>query len=498
MPNEVETVDAPKTADITKHDVEPVNKKENRSFYKKRVKIHPKRVWGTFRKLKWWIMALTLGVYYITPWLRWDRGFGAPDQAVLIDFPHRRFYFFFIEIWPQEVYYFAGMLIMAAVGLFLVTSIAGRAWCGYACPQTVWTDLFVWVERFVEGDRAARIRLDKAPMSASKAMKRVAKHTIWLLISIATGGAWIFYFADAPTLAHEFVTFQAPAAAYITVAVLTFTTYSLGGLMREQVCTYMCPWPRIQAAMMDEQSLTVTYKTDRGEPRGHYRKGESFDGRGDCVDCNACVVACPMGIDIRDGQQLECITCALCIDACDDVMKKIDRPRGLIDYDSVAAMNARVEGKPAKLRPIRGRTLAYFGLWAAIGIFMVVVFVNRSELNINVLRDRNPIYTTLKDGSIQNAYTFKILNKLRAERAVFLTIPKPAGANLKVVGSTETEGGITALFNVKPDTVESFRLLVRYPKDSITGESMDLVFELKDMDTGETAVYDSVFRAPKR
>ena len=251
---------------IEQHDVEPVNKPENRSLYKSRVKIHPKRVWGRFRQLKWWIMALTLGVYYITPWIRWDRGLGAPDQAVLIDIPGRRFYFFFIEIWPQEVYYFAGMLIMAAVGLFFVTSVVGRAWCGYTCPQTVWTDLFVWVERLVEGDRAARIRLDNAPMSVGKAAKRLSKYAIWLVISVATGGAWIFYFADAPHLAWDFIHFDADPVAYITVGVLTFTTFSLGGLMREQVCTYMCPWPRIQAAMMDEHSLTVTYKADRGEP----------------------------------------------------------------------------------------------------------------------------------------------------------------------------------------------------------------------------------------
>lgn len=498
MSNNASTASSEQTPDITRHDVEAVNKSENRSLYQKRIKIHSKRVWGTFRKLKWWIMALTLGVYYVTPWIRWDRGIGNPNQAVLLDIPHSRFYFFFIEIWPQEVYYFAGLLIMAAVGLFLITSVVGRAWCGYACPQTVWTDLFVWVERLVEGDRAARIRLDKAPLSIGKVTKRLTKFAIWLLISVATGGAWIFYFADAPTLLEDFIYFDAAPIAYITVAVLTFTTFALGGLMREQVCTYMCPWPRIQAAMMDEESLTVTYKHDRGEPRGAYKKGEPFENRGDCVDCNACVAACPMGIDIRDGQQLECITCALCIDACDDVMGKIGRPRGLIDYDSVAAMNARVEKRPAKIRPIRARTIAYFALWCAIGIFMLVVFVNRTELDINVLRDRNPIYTVLKDGSIQNAYTFKILNKARIERSVFLIVPEPAGATLKVVGAEEAGEAMTALFDVQPDTLQSFRIVVRLPKDAITDEAMDISFELKDMSSGETANYDSVFRAPKQ
>ncbi len=490
---EKETAAAP---EIERHDVEAVNKAANRSYYKKREKIHPKRVSGFYRKLKWWIMAATLGVYYITPWLRWDRGLGNPDQAVLIDFPNRRFYFFFIEIWPQEVYYFAGLLIMAAVGLFFITSLMGRAWCGYTCPQTVWTDLFIWVERIVEGDRGARIRLDKASMSVSKAFKRVTKHTIWLLISVATGGAWIFYFADAPQLAWDFVHFDAQPVAYMTVAVLTFTTYSLGGLMREQVCTYMCPWPRIQAAMMDEHSLTVSYKADRGEPRAAFRKGDSFDNRGDCVDCNACVVACPAGIDIRDGQQLECITCALCIDACDDVMARIGRPRGLIDYDSVAAMNDRIEGKPTKLRLVRFRTIAYFALWAAIGLFMLVVFVNRTELDINVLRDRNPIYTVLQNGSIQNAFTFKILNKERRERTMVLTATEPEGALLRIVGAAKTDPVATYTFEVKPDVLQSYRLLVQVPRSELDGQATDIVFELKDVSTGEIATYDSVFRAP--
>jgi len=336
-------IDAP---EVREYDVEAVNRKETRPpLYAPRKAIHPKRTHGFFRSLKWWIMAVTLGIYYITPWLRWDRGPGAPDQAVLVDIPGRRFYFFFIEIWPQEFYYIAGLLIMAGLGLFLVTSVVGRAWCGYACPQTVWTDLFVWVERIVEGDRSARIRLDKEPMSASKLSKRITKYVIWLLIAMGTGGAWVFYFADAPTLLRDLVTLQAPTVAYATVGVLTFTTFTLGGFMREQVCTYMCPWPRIQAAMMDEESLTVTYRTDRGEPRKPFEKNADWSQRGDCIDCKACVVVCPMGIDIRDGQQLECITCALCIDACDDVMGKIGRPRGLIDYDSIANDDAAARAR---------------------------------------------------------------------------------------------------------------------------------------------------------
>tara|TARA_R110001592_G_scaffold70815_5_gene216721 strand:- start:2432 stop:3931 length:1500 start_codon:yes stop_codon:yes gene_type:complete len=488
-------IDAP---EVREYDVEAVNRKETRPpLYAPRKAIHPKRTHGFFRSLKWWIMGITLGIYYITPWLRWDRGPGAPDQAVLVDIPGRRFYFFFIEIWPQEFYYIAGLLIMAGLGLFLVTSAVGRAWCGYACPQTVWTDLFIWVERLVEGDRGARIRLDKEPMSAAKAVKRITKYVIWLIIAMGTGGAWVFYFADAPTLLTDLATGQAATVAYATVGVLTFTTFTLGGFMREQVCTYMCPWPRIQAAMMDEESLTVTYRTDRGEPRKPFEKNTDWSQRGDCIDCKACVVVCPMGIDIRDGQQLECITCALCIDACDDVMGKIGRPRGLIDYDSIANDERRREGKETKLRLFRPRTLFYFALWALIGLGMVYVLLTRSDLDINVIHDRNPLYTTLSDGSIRNGYTFKILNKAREQRTLTLHASGLHGAKLKVVGSEDMGDSPDPYFTVKPDRLQSFRLLVTVPSGTLKSDAADLRFVLKEINTGQTASYNSLFRGPQ-
>ena len=330
------------TVEIERLSAEAVNSAQTRRpLYEPRRKIFPKRAEGQFRRFKWLVMLVTLGIYYLTPWIRWDRGPYAPDQAVLIDLANRRFYFFFIEIWPQEFYFVAGLLVMAGFGLFLITSSVGRAWCGYACPQTVWVDLFLAIDRLVEGDRNARIKLDQAPWSARKLMLRAVKHTVWLVIAIATGGAWIFYFANAPTLLVELLTGQAAPIAYLTVAVLTATTYTFGGLMREQVCTYMCPWPRIQAAMLDEHSLTVTYNDWRGEPRTRHAKKAIAAGEqvGDCVDCNACVAVCPMGIDIRDGQQLECITCALCIDACDGVMEKIGKEKGLISYATLSDYN---------------------------------------------------------------------------------------------------------------------------------------------------------------
>ncbi|MBF9035295.1 cytochrome c oxidase accessory protein CcoG, partial [Rhodobacterales bacterium HKCCE2091] len=245
------------------------------SLYAAREPIFPRRVSGTFRTLKWRIMAITLAIYYVTPWLRWNRGPDLPDQAVLVDLANRRFYFFFVEIWSHEFYFVAGLLIMAGLGLFLFTSALGRVWCGYTCPQTVWTDLFLLVERWIEGDRNARVRLHRAPWDWHKWRLRVSKWAVWMLISVATGGAWVFYFTDAPTLARDLVTFDAPYVAYATIGILTATTFIFGGFMREQVCIYMCPWPRIQGAMMDEKTLTVAYRDWRGEPRTHGKKRHS-------------------------------------------------------------------------------------------------------------------------------------------------------------------------------------------------------------------------------
>ncbi|HKD47670.1 MAG TPA: cytochrome c oxidase accessory protein CcoG, partial [Rhizomicrobium sp.] len=333
---------------VARSEVEASNSAANRQLYKSRVPIYPKEVDGRYRRLKWAMMAITLSIYYLVPWIRWDRGPLAPHQAVLVDMAHERLYFFFIEIWPQEVYYITGLLILAAVSLFLINALFGRLWCGYSCPQTVWTDLFIWVETRIEGDRNARSRLAAAPWTPSKIAKRAAKHAIWLMFAVATGGAWVFYFADAPSLLHLFFTGSASVGTYATAAGLTFTTYWLGGLMREQVCTYMCPWPRIQAAMTDLDALSVTYRRDRGEPRGSHKKGESWDGRGDCIDCKQCVAVCPMGIDIRDGAQLECINCGLCIDACDDVMHRVGRPKGLIAYDTEANVLRRLKGEKSR------------------------------------------------------------------------------------------------------------------------------------------------------
>ncbi len=484
---------ADKRESVERSDAEPVNKKERRSLYQKRIKIYPRLARGGFRRLKWAIMAATLAVYYLTPWIRWDRGPNAPDQAVLIDFPGRRFYFFFIEIWPQEVYYLTGLLILAAIGLFLVTSMAGRVWCGYTCPQTVWTDLFIAVERIFQGDRASRIRLDKAGWSFNKIWRKLATHVSWVVIGACTGGAWVFYFADAPTLMTQLATFQAPAVAYVTIAVLTFTTYLLGGLAREQVCTYMCPWPRIQGGLLDEESLVITYHEDRGEPRGARKKGTHPTDLGDCVACNQCVAVCPMGIDIRDGQQLECITCALCIDACNGVMEKAGLPPNLISYDTLANVERVRAGEKPRLRLIRPRTLIYSGIIALVSLIMLFTLLTRSDLDVSILRDRNPLFVTLSDGSIRNGYTVKIINKQHAERHFTLAVEGLPGATIDVVGNDVSASDL----QVEPDNLESYRVFVSAPLDALDEDSTDLRFLITDKDSGTQVGYNSVFRGPK-
>lgn len=383
-------------------------------LYEKRKSVHPQRIDGPFRRFKWLVMVVTLAIYYITPWIRWDRGPYAPDQAVLVDLANRRFYMFGIEIWPHEFYFVAGMLIMAWIGLFLVTSAVGRAWCGYACPQTVWTDLFQHIDRFVDGDRNARMRLDKAPWGPGKIARRAFKWSIYLLISLLTGGAWILYFADAPTLMRDFLTGDAALVAYTTVGILTATTLILGGFLREQVCIYMCPWPRIQTAMLDEKSLIVTYKDWRGEKRGSVKKAEKNPGEyGDCIDCNQCVAVCPTGIDIREGPQIGCITCALCIDACDRVMAEVGRPRGLIDYATLEdCEHEAAGGTPRSVWKtlFRPRVIAYFSVWGGIGLAMLFALGVRTHTDMTVEQDRNPPFMVLSNGDVRNAYTIRLRN----------------------------------------------------------------------------------------
>lgn len=464
------------------------------SLYSAREPIFPRRVSGAFRRLKWWIMGLTLGIYYLTPWLRWDRGPNLPDQGVLIDLANRRFYFLWIEIWPHEFYFVAGLLIMAGLGLFLFTSALGRVWCGYTCPQTVWTDLFILVERWIEGDRNARVRLHHAGWDLKKWRLRLIKWAVWLGIAVATGGAWVFYFTDAPTLLVDLINGQAHPAAYITIAILTLTTFVFGGFMREQVCIYMCPWPRIQAAMMDPDTITVTYRDWRGDPRGKPRE----ETTGDCIDCMACVNVCPMGIDIRDGQQMECITCALCIDACDDIMDKIGKPRGLIDYMALSDEPAERAGEPP--RPLwqhilRPRTLIYTAMWSAIGFGLVYALFIRSDIELTVSPVRNPTYVLQSDGDIRNIYDVRLRNKSSEDRQFHISLTSDSILRIQLPGKDKSLS-----VTVPADTTTNQQVFVtaRRQDPASSTHTTDLRLWVEDLTSGSRASRATTFNGREK
>jgi cytochrome c oxidase accessory protein FixG len=481
--------------------------RETTPLYISRIKVHPQKIAGTFRRIKWAVLVFCLTVYYVAPWLRWDRGLNAPDQALLIDMPGRRAYFFSIEIWPQEVYFLTGLLIIGAIGLFFATSLLGRVWCGYACPQTVWTDLFMLVERLIEGDRNARIRLDKAPLSAGKIAKRAAKHAAWLVIALATGGAWVFYFQDAPTALRNIVTGAASVQTYFFVGLFTATTYMLAGWAREQVCTYMCPWPRFQSAMLDEQSLIVTYEAWRGEPRGKLKGGNKDEKHGDCIDCMKCVAVCPTGIDIRDGQQLECIDCGLCIDACNTVMPLIGRPNNLITFDTLANQAAEAAGGKAVYHLIRPRTIIYASLLIVVTAIMGVALFTRSHVGVDVLHERNPLFVSLSGGSVRNGYTLRILNKSHEEQTFDLHVDGLGDYKLSAIGNDQIADAAHPLtLKTPPDGVETYRLYVTVPPDALDKlhdmhheghvQEGKIEFNVKNLATGEVAEHHSIFIAP--
>lgn len=448
-------------------------------LFQKQEKIYPRRVWGKFRKLKWVAMIMLLGIYYGAPWLRWYRGEHSPDQAILIDMAHRRAYFFGIEIWPQEVYYLTGILILAAVGLFFITSLLGRVWCGYACPQTVWTDLFVWVERIVQGDRNARKKLDESPWTFEKIRKKGLTHLIWLLIGLFTGGAWVFYFNDAPTLFDQILHVDIPWSVGGWILGLSLSTYIMAGFAREQVCTYMCPYARFQSAMFDKNTLIIAYDETRGEPRGKHKAGTSWEGKGHCIDCDSCVVVCPMGIDIRNGLQMECIACGLCIDACNNVMDKIGLPRDLIRYDT--------ENR-APFRFFRIRTFWYIVLLSTVASLMFYSLMTRLPLELNVIHDRNPLFVTLSDGSIRNGYLIHILNKTHEDRTYVLSVRGLNGAELRIEGSRPMP---LDKLSVLADSIGSFRVFIASPKQPKV--RAEISFQVEDVNTGISDTKDTIF-----
>ena len=386
---------------------------DEQDLYQKRVPIFPRSVKGTFRNLKYGILFLAYGVYFLLPWLRWSRETG-PQQALLFDIDGRRFYIFDLVVYAQDIFWLAGFLIIAAWLLFFVTGLAGRVFCGYFCFQTLWTDVYMLIERLVQGERPARIRLFKSDWSGEKFFKLGVTHLLWILVSFATGLSFTLYWADAPQLVTDFFTGDAPFPAYATTLFLTLSTYVMAGLAREQVCTYMCPYARFQSAMFDRDTLIVAYDEKRGEgEKGRMKLSKSLkdidvrheQGYGDCIDCGYCVQVCPTGIDIRNGLQYQCITCALCIDACNEIMDSVGYPRNLISYTSDKALHGE------KTQMFKLKNIGYVvGIVATIAALAWSV-ATRSELELAVNQIRQPLSVTLADGHVQNSYELKISNK---------------------------------------------------------------------------------------
>jgi len=369
-------------------------------LYARRQKIYPREVHGLFAGLRVTAVALLLGIFYGLPWITWSG-----RQAVLLDLPARKFYIFGLTLWPQDFLLLAFLLIIAALSLFFFTALAGRLWCGYACPQTVWTEIFLWMERLIEGDRQKQIKLDKAPRSFRKFRIKATKHTVWLIFSAFTGFTFVSYFTPARELAVRLAEFNLGPWETFWMIFYGFATYGNAGWMREQVCLYMCPYARFQSAMFDDDTLIVSYDEKRGEPRGPRRPSIDHRARGlgDCINCTLCVQVCPTGIDIRDGLQYQCISCSACIDACNDVMDKMGYPRGLIRYTTQNAL----QGKSTRV--IRPRIIIYGLILLLFAGMFSWLLATRVPLQLDVIRDRNQLYRETGD-MIENVYTLKILN----------------------------------------------------------------------------------------
>jgi len=425
----------------------PVNGADDVALYEVRKKIHPRAVHGWFAA---WRVALIIGtqvIFYGLPWLTWNG-----RQAVLFDLGARKFYIFGLVFWPQDVIYLAVLLILSALSLFLFTAIAGRLWCGYACPQTVYTEIFMWIERKIEGDRLKRIRLDASAMSLEKFVIKALKHTAWITLSIWTGYTFVGYFTPIQDLGVRAIQWQLGPWESFWIAFYAFATYGNAGWMREQVCKYMCPYARFQSAMFDRDTLVIAYDTKRGEPRGARSKklDHRAAGLGDCIDCEICVQVCPTGIDIRKGLQYECIGCAACIDGCNQVMDKMGYPRGLIRYASENALEHGYDRGTMWKRVFRPRTWIYGGLLVAIAGVAAAGVILKNPLKVDIIRDRGALAREAAPGIVENVYRVQIMNT--DERARQFTITAEGLAGLQVVGVEQpiaVEGGATRLIPLR-------------------------------------------------
>ena len=380
----------------------PIEEIQNSSLYAKRKKIYPRIVLGYFTKLKTLSGLILLGLYYGLPWLQWNG-----HQAILFDLPARKFHIFGMTFWPQDFIYLTFLLILAAMILFFFTALAGRLWCGFACPQTIWTDAFLWMERLIEGDRPKQIKLDNEPKSFKKFRIKTTKHTLWIIFALFTGFTFVGYFTPINELTHSLMNWQLSGWETFWVLFYGLATYGNAGRLREQVCTYMCPYARFQSAMFDNNTMIIAYDEKRGESRGSRKKSQDNykdQGLGDCIDCSICVQVCPTGIDIRDGLQYQCISCSACIDACDEVMDKMAYPRGLIRYTTENNL------KGNKTRIFRPRIFVYAGILIALLIGAIYSISTRSLVELDVIRDRQSLYIETDAGMIENIYSLRIMN----------------------------------------------------------------------------------------
>jgi cytochrome c oxidase accessory protein FixG len=446
-------------------------------LYQARQKIYPREISGRFQRLRTIAAWVLLGIYYVLPWVPWEG-----RQAVLFDLPARKFYVFGLTLWPQDFFFLTWLLVIAALSLFFFTALAGRVFCGYACPQTVWTEAFLGMERMVEGSRSQQMKLSKAPWSMEKFLRKGTKQLLWISFALWTGFTFVGYFTPITELAAKILNFSTGPWETFWVLFYGGATYVNAGYMREQVCKYMCPYARFQSAMFDRDSLIITYDENRGEPRGARKKGSDYKakGLGDCVSCTMCVQVCPTGIDIRDGLQYECIACAACVDACDEVMDKVGYPRGLVRYDTQSGL----EGKPKRV--LRPRTLVYATLLLLLTIGFVVTLSSRNLVNVDVIRDRNALYRERADGRVENVYNVKIINKDDQPHQFSISGDGLADLEFDYAGPTVAVG---------PGEVQSIPVRVRVPGGSVQGGA-DLVFKIETVPAGLEASTRARFIAP--
>ena len=433
------------------------------SLYAKSKKVYPREVHGVFAVLRVVGVFALLGLYYIIPWLEWEG-----TQLVLFDLPDRKFYIFGIVFWPQDFFYLAMLLIIAALSLFFFTALAGRLWCGFACPQTVWTEVFLWIERKVEGTRPQQMKLDKAPWSLHKFRIKASKHIVWIVFSLFTGLTFVGYFSPMRELTVNAFNLDLGPWEWFWIIFYGFATYGNAGWLREQVCTYMCPYARFQSAMFDSDTLIISYDAKRGESRGTRKKGVDPKelGMGDCIDCTICVQVCPTGIDIRNGLQFDCIACAACVDACDDVMDKMGYEKGLIRYTTENMLQG------LKTNFLRPRIIVYGLILLAITVSTFYAIAVRVPLALDVIRDRNSLYRETNEGLIENVYIIKIMNMDKHTRSYDLSV---TGIESLILDMDIDQSGI----EVEAGGMIEIPLRVKIDSEYLEKRSNEIQFNLK-------------------